>query len=120
MKTSVNVYEFRDEFRAYDRQDQFSHAGLGALFDYLEDYEGSVGEEIELDVIALCCDYCEYDSATEAASECGWDFPDSMEEDGEDPEEYAERIEEEALDWLRDRTQVIDGYSGTMVIISQF
>ena len=120
MKTSVNEHSFRDAFRDCGRADQFSYAGLGALFDYLEEYEDSCDTEIELDVIALCCDYCEYDSATEAAGEYGWDFPDSMEEDGEDPEEYAERIEEEALDWLRDQTTVIDGYSGTSVIISQF
>ena len=120
MKTSVNIHSFRDAFRAYDRQDQFSYDGLGALFDYLEQLGDDLGEEIELDVIALCCDFAEYDSATEAASEYGWDFPDSMEEDGEDPEEYAERIEEEALDWLRDQTTVIDGYSGTSVIIQQF
>jgi hypothetical protein len=120
MKTYVNEHSFRDAFRNYDRHNQFSHAGLGALFDYLENHEDSCDIEIELDVIALCCDYCEYDSATEAAGDYGWDFPDSMEEDGEDPEEYAERIEEEALDWLRDQTTVIDGYSGTSVIIQQF
>ena len=140
MKTSVNVYEFRDAFRAYDRQDQFSHAGLGALFDYLEEYEDSCDTEVELDVIALCCDFAEYDSATEAAGEYGF-VPDGdsnileLEEalgDANDKSDEAyfgvvssldeerERIEEEALDWLRDRTQVIDGYSGTSVIIQQF
>ena len=25
----------------------------------MEEYEESTGEEIELDVIAICCDYCE-------------------------------------------------------------
>lgn len=50
---------FRDEFRACGRADQFSYEGLGLLFDYLEAYEMDTGEEIELDVISLCCDYTE-------------------------------------------------------------
>jgi hypothetical protein len=29
------------------------------LFDYLEQYEEDTGQEIELDVISLCCDYSE-------------------------------------------------------------
>jgi hypothetical protein len=31
--------------------------GLSMLWDYLEDYENDTGEEMELDVIALCCDF---------------------------------------------------------------
>jgi translation initiation factor 2 alpha subunit (eIF-2alpha) len=119
MKTSVNVHQFRDAFRDCGRQDQFSHAGLGALFDYLEQLGDDLGEEIELDVIAICCDFAEYDSATEAAEEYGLEGED-VEDYTETPEDYAERIEEEALDWLRDQTTVIDGYSGTSVIIQQF
>jgi hypothetical protein len=41
------------------RADQFSYQGLCALFDYLDDI-GS--PEIELDVIALCCEFAEFDS----------------------------------------------------------
>ena len=50
---------FRDEFRACGRADQFTYEALGILFDYLEAYEMDSGEEIELDVIALCCDFSE-------------------------------------------------------------
>ena len=50
---------FRDEFRACGRADQFSYQGLGLLFDYLEAYEADTGEMIELDVIAICCDFSE-------------------------------------------------------------
>lgn len=31
-----------------------------ALFDYLEEYEQSTGEEIEFDIVAICCDFTEY------------------------------------------------------------
>lgn len=50
---------FRDAFTNMNRADNFTHQGLGALFDYLEQYEDDTGESIELDVIALCCDYSE-------------------------------------------------------------
>jgi hypothetical protein len=59
MKTTVSRYDFERAFVDAGRKDQFSHEALGLLFDYLEEYEESTGEEIELDVVALCCDYCE-------------------------------------------------------------
>lgn len=65
MKQTVNVYDFRDAFQACNRADNFSYEGLTALFDYLEQYEEGTGEEYELDVIALCCDFTEWDSLEE-------------------------------------------------------
>ena len=59
MKTTVYFNDFIDAFRTMGRADQFSRQGLGVLFEYLTEYEKSTGEEIELDVIALCCDYYE-------------------------------------------------------------
>jgi len=58
MKTTVYLNEFRDYFSQI-RPNNFSYEGLGILFDYIEEYEESSGEELELDVIALCCDYTE-------------------------------------------------------------
>ena len=58
---------FIDEFRAV-RPEQFTYAGLNALYDYYEQYQEDTGEEIELDVIALCCDFCQYDSIEEACA----------------------------------------------------
>ena len=59
MKQTVDFQTFRDTFRAYDRMDNFSREGMEVLFDYLEQYEQDSGEELELDVIALCCDFGE-------------------------------------------------------------
>ena len=56
MKQSVNEYDFLKAFKEC-RPNNFSRAGLFALYDYLEQYEDDTGEEIELDVIALCCEY---------------------------------------------------------------
>ena len=59
MKTTVNIYQFRNEFEQ-TRPENFSYDGLIALFDYLEEYEESCNTEVELDVIALCCEFTEY------------------------------------------------------------
>jgi hypothetical protein len=55
MKTTVSNYDFERAFAAADRKDNFSYEGLNLLFDYLEELD----PDMELDVIALCCDYCE-------------------------------------------------------------
>lgn len=99
MKTTVSLYQFREQFRIQGRESQFSRDALSALFDYIEELESDTGEEIELDVIALCCDYAEHADAVEAAKEYGWE--------GDD--------EDEALEWLRDRTTVIE-FSGGIII----
>ena len=59
MIKTINNSEFHSEF-AQCRPDNFSYEGLNALFDYLETLEQDINEPIELDVIALCCDYAEY------------------------------------------------------------
>ena len=51
-----------------DRRENFSYNGLKALYEYFEQYEEDTGAEIELDVIAICCEYTEYETAIEAAS----------------------------------------------------
>jgi len=64
MKTNVNFYEFSRWFEEH-RPHNFSRVGLQSLFDYLEEYEESTGEQIEFDPIALCCEYTEYDDLNE-------------------------------------------------------
>ena len=90
MKQTVNFSAFVDAFRAYGRYDQFGYEGLRVLFDYLEEYEESSGEELELDVIALCCDYS-VDSVDDIAAQYDIDM------DGEtDPDVRRELV----LDYL--------------------
>ena len=104
MKRTINKSQFADAFKSAGRQDQFSYAGLNALFGSLEEYEESTGKEIELDVIALCCEYSEHKSALDAAAAYGFDV------DGEN--------EEAAMQLLRDNTTVIEFDGG--IIIQQF
>ncbi len=60
MKMNVNEYIFRDAFISMGRGDNFSYAGLCALYEYLVQLEEDLGVEFELDVIGLCCEYTEY------------------------------------------------------------
>ena len=61
IKQTINFSMFCDAF-SDTYKNNFSYEGKRALFDYLEEYSESTGEDIELDIIALCCDYTEYDS----------------------------------------------------------
>ena len=65
MKQTVYFDDFKQAFKQMGRENQFSYEGLTTLFDMLEEYEQDTGEELELDVIALCCDFSEYDSFKE-------------------------------------------------------
>lgn len=76
MKKTVDSYYFINEFNSL-RPNQFTYEGLKSLYDYFDDYEESTGEEIELDVIAICCDYEEF-SASELMMAYGY-LGDSLE-----------------------------------------
>ena len=118
MKTNVNLNDFRDAFKSHNREN-FSYAGLEALFDYLEEYEESTGEELELDVIALCCEYSEHKTALDCARDYGYEEVVDLEPHGSvDLVEVAELEEAQAIDWLTERTTVIAFDGG--IIIQQF
>lgn len=57
MYTRISKYDFMEAFRSRDRYEQFGYDALSALFDYFEDVEKDIGVGVELDVIAICCDY---------------------------------------------------------------
>ena len=99
-----NVYQFREAFRLAGRGDQFSYEGLEVLFDYLDNLSEDTGETIELDPVALCCDYYEL-SIDEIVDNYNLDL--SEYDDGNDALQYVR-------DWLNDNTsvcgQVSDGF----------
>ena len=64
MIDTINSYTFKRWFEV-NRPNNFSYTGLNELFDYLEEYEESTGEQIEFDPIALCCEYTEYENIAE-------------------------------------------------------
>jgi hypothetical protein len=99
MKQTVTEFQFVEAFRLCGRETQFSVRARYALFDHLEDYEDSCGVELELDPIGICCDWAEYKSAKEAADQFRKSFD----------------CEPEALEWLREQTQVVEFDGGVVV-----
>ena len=114
MNIAITSAMFADAFRRMGRENQFSREALEALFEYIENYEEDTGIRVELDVIALCCEFAEYENAITAAADYG--FTSELEaEDYEDAESYEDAKEEEALEWLQDRTIVIS-FDGGLII----
>jgi len=72
MKETITLSTFRDAFRAI-RPENFSYEGLEVLFDDLTQYEEDCGQELELDVIAFCCEYSEQ-TLEETNSNYNWEF----------------------------------------------
>ena len=56
MKQNVSLYDFRRAFETL-RPDNFSYEGQGVLFKALEQFGDDTGQEVELDVIGLCCEF---------------------------------------------------------------
>lgn len=59
MKQTITQSMFLEAFKRAGRGEQFSREALEALFAHFEEYERDGGEEIELDVIGICCDFSE-------------------------------------------------------------
>lgn len=73
MKQYIGFSQFCDGFRG-SYENNFSYQGKRALFDYLENYEEETGEEIELDPVALCCEYSEYESLKDFQEQYSADY----------------------------------------------
>ena len=94
----LDASDFARAFERMGRVDNFEHDGLRALFEYLEELAEDTGEPIELDVIALCCEYSRFESLEEFQEAYG--------------DEY------ETLEDVRDATAVIviDDEDGPFII----
>ena len=102
MKEVINKSQFTDRFIDMNRNNNFSYDGKGALFDYLEALEEDTETEIELDIIALCCDFTEYEDYKEFLK----DYSNTIKaerKDFDDEEGYKEAVMEE----LQEHTTVI-------------
>ena len=74
MKKTINFYDFERAFIHMGRENQFTYKGKQALFDYLEYYEEDTGEQIELDVVALCCEYSEFENLKDFQNDFGNEY----------------------------------------------
>jgi len=93
MKQTINLSDFRDAFQNMDRKENFSYEGLELLFDMFEEND----PEMELDVIAICCEYYENDWQT-IAREYDIEF-----DDEDDDEAKKETVRE----YLNDNTFLV-------------
>jgi hypothetical protein len=106
MKTTIDFADFREAFRRYDRENRYSREGLMMLFDYFESYEEETGQEIELDVIAICCEYDE-NHWEDVASSYGIDLTNCGDEE--------EKIEA-VRDYLNERSNLVgEPVAGTFI-----
>jgi hypothetical protein len=105
MKQSVNFSSFIDAFKRYDRYDGYGYEALKVIFNYLEEYEEETGQEIELDVISICCDYSA-ENYTDIAANYSIDL------DGLDDDEAKNAV----IEYLQDNTSYLgEAYEGNLV-----
>ena len=100
MIQTVYRNDFHQAFKDYRRENNFSRTGLDALFKYYEELEASTEQEIELDVIAICCEWNEYESL-----EAAWEAYSDEEYPGD----------EDALEWFQHRTTILEHDEGVVV-----
>ena len=83
----------------HDENANWSRAGAFALAEWMEQIEEDCKIEMQLDVVALRCEYSEYDSAITAASCYTPEFS----------------KEEDALEYLEDHTSLVQ-FDGGLII----
>ena len=116
MKQTINVHQFRDAFQSSsDYKNRFSYDGLGILFDYLEEYEDSAGQELEFDMVGIACEWYEDDWE----SICS-DYSIDLCVDDWD-ELNGEERKAAVIEWLNDRTMIAgETESGGIVYCTSF
>jgi hypothetical protein len=111
MKKILNTYDIANELLADENAD-WSRAGAFALAEYLEDLEEDSWVDMELDVVAIRCEFNEYSTALEAALEYL-----SMDEIVQ-RRDAIDNLEGSALEYLHENTMVYEFDGG--VIVSSF
>ena len=104
---TLDKYSFVDAFKQSSRKDQFSHEALEAIFDYLEEYSDSTGENVEFDIVGICCDWAEA-HWSDIASDYGILFDDEMTEDDK---------QKAVSDFLCEETQFVELSNGVFVYV---
>ncbi len=117
MKKTLSTYEIADALKR-DENAAWTWAGAQALAEYLEEYEESIGEEMELDVVAIRCDYSEYSSLQDWAVEHFGGVPEALEGLGLEDEIELDDLEGEIRAHIHDNGTLIEFDGG--VIVSSF
>lgn len=101
---TVNPSELYHMACRMDRGDSFGYNGWRAIGEYLEELSDGMGEDVEVDIVGICCDYSMAESTSDWWQEYG-------EYSAIDAEEWGNMDEEEKLeairDYLQDNTSVV-------------
>ena len=108
-QTVTHLSQFFEAFKRCGRGEHFTYEALELIYDYIEEYEPSTGEETELDVIALCCEWSE-NTPEEIAEMYRIDI---------DPDEENDVLHA-VLDYLYDETQVAGVTDSGSIVYVQF
>ena len=110
MKKSLSHDEAaREIWEVYDHQ--FSWAASHELASYYEDLEDDMGEELEIDPVAIACEWDEYGDAEELIEAYGYRIDADDDTNCLDEDEKLEAL----LDDLRDNTTIIEFSGGYLV-----
>lgn len=104
MKKTLTTYDIAHEL-LQDENAAWTRAGAFALAEHLEQYEEEIGEELELDVVAIRCDFSEHSSLEDWANGYGLDAA------------HEER-EDNIRSFIQDNGQLIEFEGG--IIVSSF
>lgn len=86
------------------RGKQFGYDGWLAIGDYLEQLSDDIGENIEVDIVGICCEYSMSEDVNDWWKECGvYSDIDSEEWEEMDDKEKLEAIE----NYLQENTSVV-------------
>lgn len=99
--TIDNACQLQELFKEYGREDHFSYEGYQAMFDYLDSLSDDIGEDFKVDVIAICCDFTEYE---------GWEdlYNDYTHSYNNEEESWEDTDQEAFKEWVQDRTTAIE------------
>jgi hypothetical protein len=121
MKKTLRTYEIANALYT-DENANWSYNGAYALTNYLQELESETGEEMELDVVAIRCDFSEFASLEDWAVDF---FSDSkqaadaigleLDMDGETWVEDEEEVQEAIRSFIQDKGQLIEFDGGVIV-----
>jgi len=124
MKKTMTTYDIAHEL-LQDTNAAWTRAGAFALAEHLEQYEEETGEEMEMDVVAIRCDFSEYSSLEDWAVDY---FSDSkqasdamgleLDMDGQTWTSDEEEIRDAIRSYIQDNGQLVEFDGG--IIVSSF
>ena len=115
MKATLSTSQVADRLFSDKENNGFSYGGCRALAEWLEQYEEDCGEEIELDVVAIRCDFSEYANPIEWADDYWGDLAKAMNGMNIEPETSLEDDEKAILEYLYENTLVVEFDGGIIV-----